>query len=261
MPGLFTDGPLRQSMRHLFNADPEAGYRVLREHLAAHPGDPLAYALMAAVRFYHHVSNRMPEWDSQTIGSLLLGSGLPMTVGMKKEIGADLRRAQTLAAGVLAAQPDDIGALIALCVAEGVNRDGMALVSKQWSASFTHAQKGLALARRLLEKEPAAHDAYFVFGSTEYLWSRIPGAVRAFVRIPGVRGDRGKAIEWCRIAAQSGWYCQDFARRTLVNLYAEEGRLTEAIELLGRMAEEFPGNSLLRVDLGTLKAVAARKAG
>jgi hypothetical protein len=114
------------------------------------------------------------------------------------------------------------------------------------------------LARRLLEREPLAHDAHFVFGSTEYLISRIPFPARSLARIPGVAGDRKKAIHSCLIAAESGWYFREFARRTLVNLYVEEGRLADALRLLGELAEEFPGNPMLRTDYQRLQAQSRR---
>jgi hypothetical protein len=99
------------------------------------------------------------------------------------------------------------------------------------------------LARRLLEREPLAYDAHFVFGSTEYLISRIPSPARDLARIPGVAGDRKKASHSCLIAAESGWCFREFARRTLVNLYVEEGRLAEALKSLGQLVEVFPTQS------------------
>jgi hypothetical protein len=78
--------------------------------------------------------------------------------------------------------------------------------------------------------------------------------VRPFVHIPGVAGDKKKAVRFCEIAAASGWYFQEFARRTLVNLYVEEGRLADAAQLIGELAAEFPGNAMLRADRETLSS-------
>jgi hypothetical protein len=243
----------------LINSDPVAGCAVLAGYLGEYPDDPLAHALHAAVRFYHDVSLRIPRRDTQSIVGVLLGPGIAMPRALQKEIGNDLRRARTLAAKVLASRAGDPGALLALCVAEGVNRDGLALVSKRWSASIEHAQRAHLIARRLLEHEPLAHDAHFVFGSTEYLVSRVPAPVRPFVHIPGVTGDRRKAIGYCQIAAESGLYFREFARRTLVNLYVEEERFSEALRLLGELVEEFPGNPMLRADWVGLQARTRRK--
>jgi hypothetical protein len=177
-----------------------------------------------------------------------------MPRALQKEIGNDLRQARTLAAKVLVAHAGDPAALLALCVVEGVNRDGLALVSKRWSAAIAHAQRAHLIARRLLEHEPLAHDAHFVFGSTEYLVSRVPAPVRPFVHIPGIAGDKRKAIGHCQIAAKSGFYFREFASRTLVNLYVEQDCLTEALRLLDELVDEFPGNPMLRADWIGLQA-------
>jgi hypothetical protein len=236
-------------VRHLFNSDLASSQSVLSDYLREAPRDPLAHALMAAVVFYHYVSMRIPERETKSIVGVLLGPGIAMPRALQKEIGSTLRRAQTLAT-----QPGDPSTVLALCIVEGVNRDGLALVSKRWSASLAHAERAHVLARRLLEREPSAHDAYFVFGSTEYLISRIPAPVRPFASIPGIAGDKKKAIRFCEIAAASGWYFQEFARRTLVNLYVEEGRLADAVQLIGELAAEFPGNAMLRADRETLSS-------
>jgi hypothetical protein len=58
----------------------------------------------------------------------------------------------------------------------------------------------------------------------------------------------------CQTAAKSGCFLQEFARRLLVNLYLDEGRVAEARELLAALAAEFPKNPLLREDLHRLRA-------
>jgi hypothetical protein len=249
MPAPFPEGPLREAVRHLFNADLAASQSVLSAYLRHAPHDPLAHALKAAVPFYHFVSMRIPERETRSIVGVLLGPGIAMPPALQKEIGSTLRCAKTLAT-----QLDDPSTLLALCIVEGVNRDGLALVSKHWSASLAHAERAHILARRLLEHEAAAHDAYFVFGSTEYFISRIPDSLRSFAHIPGVAGDPKKALKFCEIAAASGWYFQEFARRTLVNLYVDEGRFADAVQLMGELVAEFPGNAMLRSDHARLEA-------
>ncbi len=250
----FVEGPLRESLRHLFNSDLQASLADLNGYIRELPENPLAHALSAAVRFYHHVSNRIPERNNLSIVGVLLGSGIAMPPAMQKEIGGLLRRAQNLAVAPLQRNPHDVAATFALCVVESVNRDGLSLVSKRWSASLAHAERAHALARRLLEDDPSAHDAYFVFGFTEFLLSRIPAAVRGFARIPGATGDRKKALRYCQIAAESGWYFREFARRTLVDLYLEDGRPLEGLKLLNELVSEFPGNPLLRADCERLRS-------
>jgi hypothetical protein len=253
----FAEGPLRDAMRHLFNSDPDAAHASIARHLSEAPSDPLAHAISAAVSFYHYVSLHVEERDAPTVISVLLGSGVAMPRPLQKEIGTVLRRVQTMAAE----SPENLSSLLALCITESINRDGLALVSKRWQPALAHARRAHAMARALIDRDPSAHDADFVFGFTEYLVSRVPSALREFARIPGVAGDRRKAIVHCRVAAASGWYFQEFARRTLVNLYVDEGRQPEALTILGGLVEEFPGSALLRLDWEKLRREIAGRDG
>jgi hypothetical protein len=105
------------------------------------------------VGFYHYASLRVPERDTQSIVWQVIGPGIPMLPKMQKEIGDTLRHAKTLARD--SCNPNS---LIALCIVEAVNRDGLALVSKRWSASLAHAERAHELAARLIMREPTAHD-------------------------------------------------------------------------------------------------------
>src|ERR1700691_2944861 len=121
MSSPFPEGPLRQAVRHLFNSDLAASQSVLGDYLREVPGDPLAHALMGAVAFYHYVSMRVPERETRSIVGVLMGRGIVMPQALQKDIGSTLRRAHTLAT-----QLADPSTVLALCMVEGVNRDGLA---------------------------------------------------------------------------------------------------------------------------------------
>lgn len=250
MSALFAPGQLRDAMRHLFNSDLPAAEASVADYERQSPDTPIGSAFLAAVRFYHYISLRIPERDTRSIMGVLLGPGLPMPKTMQTDIGARLRRVQTLAGSA----NGSLSSLIALCLAETINRDGLAIVSKRWGPAIEHANRAQVLARRILDLDPNAHDACFIFGSTEYLFARIPSPIRGLVPLKGATGDRKKAISYCLTAARSGWFFREFALRTLVNLYVEENRLREAEQLLAGLVEDFPGNPTLRADLAALRA-------
>lgn len=74
--------------------------------------------------------------------------------------------------------------------------------------------------------------------------------MRGLAKIPGVAGDTKKALRFCEIAAASG--CIFINSR--VNLHVEDGRIADAVRLIGNLADEFPGNPLLRADHARLQA-------
>jgi hypothetical protein len=256
----FANVPLRSVVWHLFNAELPTSEAILRAYMSETPGDPLAHALCAAVRFYDCLSTQLPSQDSESIMGVLLGGGVDMPAELRKQIGESLLKAQSLAQKNTLRNAYARNALLALCVTEMVHRDGLALVSQLWTASLTHARRAHLHARKLLEMDAQASDAYFVFACSEYIVSRVPAVARVFAQIPGVMGQRQDAIRFCEIAANSGYYFQDFARRMLATLYAEEGRHQDAVELLASLTSEFPGNVPLRAEWIRVRAQLARRA-
>jgi hypothetical protein len=232
----------------MFRDDPAGAHEALDHYLDAHPRDALAHSLNAAVSFYHHISNRMPEGPRETLALVLLGKGIPFPSALKRSVENDLGRARAYAK---TAAPEE---LLALAIVEGVKRDYLAMVCQKWLASFESARLAAAHARHLLKVDPLAHDAYFVLAITEYMVHRIPAFLRPFTPIEGIRGDRPKAIKYCQMALESGHYLCEFARRLLVDLYLDEGRRHDALREMKILAGEFPHNAGIVKDLHKLTA-------
>ncbi len=236
------DGPLRSAIQHLFNDDFEASRALLREYAIAAPNDPLGYSVSAAILFYHFVASRLESQHENSIRKMILGHGIGLTSELKLELGTSLQRGEALALADLAANAQDQNATFALCVAEGVNRDLMALVYKRWMQSFRHAQAATLRARQLLSLNHKAYDAYFVIGFSEYLIQEIPAIFRPFTKIPGIVGQTSRAIQFLDAAASGGDYFREFARQMLVTVYTENGRELDALQVLAGLTRDFPNN-------------------
>jgi hypothetical protein len=244
----FCDGPLRLAVRHLFNGDLKTSQSLLAQYVCEAPGDPLGYSLSAAVPFYNFVGDTMRLQYGNSLRGIILGKGIRFPPGLRQNLGYHLQCAQRHARLDLAANPNDTNAAFALCVAEGVERDVMALVFKKWMVSFRHAQDAALHARRLLGLNPAAYDAYFVIGFSEHLIQEIPAIFRPFTKIPGIVGETSRAIAFLEAAASGGHYFQEFARQMLFTLYTEEGREHEALTILSQLVTDFPGNGGYRAE-------------
>jgi tetratricopeptide (TPR) repeat protein len=242
-------GPRREALREMFRQDIDGAHELLDGYLDEHPKDALAHSLNAAVTFYHHISERMPEGPREMLAMVLLGKGVPFPAALRKSLEIDLGRARGYAVH------EDAPDLLALAIVEGVKRDYLALVCKKWLESFDSARKANAHARHLLNIDPSADDAYFVLGMTEYMVHRIPSIIRPFAPIEGIRGELPKAIRYCQRALQSGNYFQEFARRLLVDLYLDEGRRADALTEIRRLADEFPENRGIVKDLNKISAL------
>jgi hypothetical protein len=252
-PDPFQDGPLRNAVRDLFNADLESSQSVLKGYVAASPRDPLGFALSAAVPFYHYIGGRLRPHGGGSIQEMIMGKGIAPPPNIQ-EVGAAVQRAHRLAEVDLGADSRDQNALLALCIVEGVERDALVLLHKRWMAGLKHAQAATLQARRLLEVNARAYDAYYVIGLSEYVVANIPALVRPFAKIPGIVGQKSRALQFLEAAAREGCYLQDFARQMLVSIYLEERRREDAVRLLEGLAKEFTGNAGYRAELERLKA-------
>jgi hypothetical protein len=246
-------GPLLQALRHLFNGDLESSSGLLKGYVAMSPRDPLGYSLSGAVPFYYFVGNRLRPHGKGSVQDMILGKGIEAPPDFP-QITAALKQARRLAALDLEEDPRNQNARLSLCIVEGVERDALVLLYKRWMASLKHAQEASLQARRLLEVNAQAYDAYYVIGLSEYVISQIPAILRPFAKIPGIVGQKSRAIQFLEAAAGSGCYLRDFARQMLVTIYLEERRPNDAIHLLEGLAKDFEGNAGYRTELERLRS-------
>ena len=252
-PDPFREGPLREALRDLFNGEPAECQAKLKGYVAAAPRDPLGFSLSAAGPFYFYVGSRLRPHGDATLHEMIVGKGIGVPEDFPA-IGAALERARRLAAIDLEADARDQNARLAMCIAENVERDVQVLVHKRWMVALTHAQAASTEARRLLEVNPQAYDAYFVIGFSEYVLTQLPGVVRPFAKIPGVVGEKTRALQFLEAAARKGCYLQDFARQMLLTIYVEDRRQEDAVRVLEGLVRDFGGNAGFRAELERLRA-------
>jgi hypothetical protein len=241
----------------LFNSDLDQSQSILKGCIAANPRDPLAASLSAAVPFYSFVGGRLRPHGHASMQDMILGQGIGVPPDIQ-QIGAMLARAKRLADVDLTAAPRNENAILALCIAEGVQRDVLVLVYRRWLAGLEHAQEASLQARRLLEVNAQAYDAYYVIGLSEYVLAQIPLLLRPFAKIPGIVGDRRRAVEFLEAVARAGAYLQDFARQMLVTIYVEQRMVPKAIGLLEDLVNDFPQNQGYRAELERLRSQESR---
>jgi hypothetical protein len=252
----FCESPLRAAIRQLFNGDLTGSRATLRDYVDAAPDDLLGHSLSAAVPLYHAVGTHLRLHHGNSLKRMIIGRSVSLPRNVEEEVKGSLRRVEYLRKAILEHKPADENTTFALCVAETVWRDMAALVSKHWASSFRHAQAAVLHARRLLMLNPRNYDAYFVIGFSEHLLTEIPAIVRPFAQIPGIVGRTDRAIQFLEAAASEGCYLQEFSRQMLVTVYAENRRAKDALQVLSRLVNEFPGNTSYVVEFARLNGEA-----
>jgi hypothetical protein len=244
----FREGPLMAALRQMFNGDVAGSQEVLKGYVAATPRDPLGFALSATVPFYAFVGGRMKPQGKGSMQELIVGKGIGVPENFPV-VRAAFQQARRLADVDLQADPRDQNALLALCIVESIERDVLVLIHKRWMAGLQHAKAAALNARRLLEVNPAAYDAYYVIGLSEYVMAQVPALFRPFAKIPGVVGEKSRALQFLEAVAREGWYLRDFGRQMLVSVYLEERRREDAAQVLEGLTQDYGGNVGFRAEL------------
>ena len=254
-------GPLDHAFARLYNFDFAGGLAILDEMEKAEPQHPLISSTRAAAFLFMEL-NRMRILETRFFMSddnMVDGSSRSVPdPAVRVKLFAALDRARNLAKARLAARPDDVDGLFALCMSASVETDYTALVERRTWRSTKLAPAVLVPARKLLGRTPPFYDVYVNFGTLEYIVGELPFFVRWFVRIDGVKGDKRHGIEQLKLAAYHGRYYAPFARILLVVVSLREKKLADAEELLAGLVRDFPENPVLRSELAIVKQQARR---
>jgi hypothetical protein len=234
-----------------YNFDFAGAHAVLNAYIAAHPDDPLAYAVRSAVYLY-------TEFDRLGIlESEFFSDDAKITDKRKVKPDPENRRlffgavedARDRIRSRLAAKPEDYHAMFAACMVEGLLGDYTALVEKKQLGSLSSDKRSNTCAQNLLKSYPDAYDAYVTTGFTEYLVGALPFYVRWFVHFDDVKGSKEQGIANLQVAARSGHYLRSFAKVLLAVVYLREKRPGQAREMLAELVRDYPENRVFRTEL------------
>jgi hypothetical protein len=247
---------LQSAVNELYASRFDASRQRLSDFSAAHPQDPLPYAMEAASYLFAELER----------GGALKGNFLSDDRNVQRGVGSqpDKRAAAAMDAAVLRTrqyararllvQPDDKNALLAMCIVAGVQRDYLALVEHKLRESYSFIRESNVYAKRLLKSDPTAYDAYLTKGFTEYLVANLPFYLRWMMSLDEVTGTREQGLNDLQIAAESGQYLKPFAQLLLAMFYLREKRDDKTEELLAQLTEQYPSNKTFRAEFDKLHA-------
>jgi tetratricopeptide (TPR) repeat protein len=109
---------------------------------------------------------------------------------------------------------------------------------------------------RIADTEAA--DAHLGLGLAALAMTHLPAPVQIVWGQTGNAGNTSQAIHHLQRASETGQFSQDLARTFLVQLYEEEKRYPEAIELAQALQERFPDNGYYRLVTGRSQCAHSR---
>jgi len=242
---------IEAALDRMYNFDFEAAHGILDTYLEDRPGDPVGLAFRASVHLFDELDRlRILETEFfRDDDKLADKKKVKPDPEVREQMMDALALAEEGALVRLAASAEDVDALFALCMKEGVLTDYRALVEKKGIKSFSSARAANTHAMRLLDLEPNYYDAHLTGGINEYLIGSLPFFVRWFVKIEGVEGDKDRAFERLELVADKGRYLGPFARILMSVMALREDQPELAQELLVGLARDYPENPLLQKEL------------
>ncbi len=248
---ILPQSPIDQAFRRMYNFDFAGANAILDEELRHHPDLPLIHSVRA-------VSLLFAEFDRLNILETDFFANDDEVTDKKKlkpepeartRIFFETAQARKWASAKLAVDPQDRDALLAMCMAAGVETDYTSLVEKKYLRSYSLSKEDLKYAQKLLALKPPVMDAYLTIGSVEYAVGRLNFFFRIFIRFDQIQGNKQKGIENLMKVVEGGRYYPPFAKILLSVIYVREKRLSQALALMKEVERDYPENPLFRKEV------------
>jgi tetratricopeptide (TPR) repeat protein len=243
--------PIDRAYDRIYNFDFAGAHNILDAEVRIHPEDPLIYSVRATALLFSELDRlkilemEFLESDEKITDKRRLKPD-PAVHRRLLEVTAQARR---LAQARLAADPNDINGLFSMCTAMSAELNYAALVEKRYFLSYKLTRESLKYVRKLLALNPPFYDAYAATGTVEYVVGNLNFIFRLFIRFEQIEGNKQKAIENLKKAANGGRYFQSFAKLLLAALYMRENQVGLALDLMRELEKKHPENALLKREI------------
>jgi tetratricopeptide (TPR) repeat protein len=176
----------------------------------------------------------------------------PLSAEFQQRLSATLDRAQAAAEQRLKCDPNDKDAMYWAGVAHGTRATFEFTLRRAWIPALHEAKDATRYHRDLIKVDPTYADAQLIVGINDYVVGSLPWYVKVLAALAGAHGDRtGGLVKVQRVAA-SGNYAREDARFMLDVLYQREKRFQDALAVVKPLAQQYPRNFLLRMELASL---------
>lgn len=162
----------------------------------------------------------------------------------KKQFEDSLATAEKLSRDRLDHNKNDVNALFAMVLANGLRANEAALIGKHNMTSLSFTKTSSGYAEKLLAISPDYYDAYISTGMSEYLVGTKPAPVRWILRLGGFKGDQEEGVKELTLVAERGKYMAPFARILLAFNDLRHQKPAEARKKLATLHDQFPANPL-----------------
>jgi tetratricopeptide (TPR) repeat protein len=164
-----------------------------------------------------------------------------------------LAQAKTKAETRLMQNPKDVNAMYNLGVSDGILASFEATAKRSYLSANSLARHARDLHTQVLRLDPSYSDARLLIGMYDYVTGTIPGWIKIFLGIFGIRGGNKKAgIESLEFVAANGKLAATDAKILLVVVYNREKQYERSLELLKQLHTMYPRNYFFEIEQSTV---------
>lgn len=175
----------------------------------------------------------------------------------KKQFDDTLAGAEQIAQERLKHDKNDIRALFALTLVNGLRADDTALITKKNIAAIGYTKAASGFAERLLALAPNQYDAYLATGMGKYIVGGKAAPIRWLLRLDGLKGDQEQGVKEMKLAAEQGHYLAPFARILLAFDDLRHKNKAEALKKLTWLHDQYPNNPIFALEIAKLETGSA----
>jgi hypothetical protein len=248
------DQTLDQSYRSMYNLRFDAALQMAEQAKSTAKDDPLPWMAQACAILFReferlHILRSEMFTSDDRFAARSAQSWKPES---RKQFEDALVGAERLAQSRLDRDKNDVRALFAMTIVNGLRADDAALIEKKNLTALGYTKSANGYAERLLKRAPDYYDAYVATGLGKYLVGGKPAPVRWLLRLDGVKGDQEEGLKELRLAADHGHYLAPFARILLAFDDLRHKNRSEARKKLVWLNQQFPNNPHFHEEMAKL---------
>jgi tetratricopeptide (TPR) repeat protein len=245
-----------------YNLDHDEAVTLLRQAVAAEPGDSATHRALASALWFDILFKRGAVTVDHYLGSFTSSTvqmGRP-PADLDAEFNREVTKAIDLAEKKAAAAPNDAQAHFDLGAAVGLQATYMASVDGRLLAGFRAARRSYEEQERVLELDPKRKDAELIVGTYRYIVSTLSLPMRLMAYVAGFGGGREHGLQMIEETAAAPGESRTDAEFALVLLYNREQRYADAMRVLTDLRRQYPRNRLVLLEAGATALRAGRAA-
>ncbi len=248
--GACKSAPLtRSGLQHYYDLEYAQAISDFEKAQAAHPEDPFATNhLLAAVFFRELYQAGALETGPYSNNSFLDKKKVRLDPAADSRVHALIRQAREQADKLIAKNANDVEALYARGVTEGMAATYTGLVDKSWFKALGDAKAARHDHERVLELDPRYSDAKLTVGIHNYIVGSLPWPMRILAHVVGEGGDKHKGIQYLYDASNGGGEAYLDAKVVLALFLRREQRFPEAVKVDKSLTEAHPRNFLFALE-------------